>query len=58
MPVRFKFTKFSNYQPDHLLEHVVAEVPARMTAELVGINYQTNIHLLQRLRTIIAQLIE
>ncbi len=56
--MRLKFSKLGHYQSNRLLEHFVAGVPARLAAELVGINRRTGIHFSHRLRTIITQQIE
>jgi transposase len=56
--MRLKHSKLTEIQTRRLLEHFVAGTPARMAAELVGVNKNTAALFYHRLREIIALRIE
>ena len=56
--MRLKHSKLTEIQTKRLLEHFVAGTPARMAAELVGVNKNTAALFYHRLREIIALRIE
>jgi len=56
--VRLKFSKVSRYQSNRWLDHIVAGVPARTAADLVGVNRPSGILSYHRLRAIIVWRLE
>jgi transposase len=56
--VRLKFSKLGHYQSNRLLDQLVAGMPARTAADLVGVNRRSAILFYHQLRTIIAWHIE